>query len=269
MKLSAVLLIALAVIIAVVPPLTECAREGKALATADGRQVPMKCHWTAIASMAMAVPLLATGVMQWFSKRKETRRSLSILGAIMGAFVILFPTALIGVSPPRGHLQPDHAPDVALHGRACDWHQPVRPDCRRAPAGAGSMSLGRLVLRNISGSTFRSSVVFLCALLVAGLALSTVLIVHGAEESLRLASRRLGADIVVVPEGTEAKIGTALLMGMPTKTWMPQDTLDKIARVPGVAEASPHSIWPLWKTPPAARRPTCSWWPSIRRPTSR
>jgi hypothetical protein len=35
--------------------------------------------------------------MQWFSKRKETRRSLSILGAIMGAFVILFPTALIGV----------------------------------------------------------------------------------------------------------------------------------------------------------------------------
>ena len=97
MKLSAVLLIALAVLIAVVPPLTECAREGKALATADGRQVPMKCHWTAIASIAMAVPLLATGVMQWFSKRKETRRSLSILGAIMGAFVILFPTALIGV----------------------------------------------------------------------------------------------------------------------------------------------------------------------------
>jgi putative ABC transport system permease protein len=102
------------------------------------------------------------------------------------------------------------------------------------------MSLSRLVLRNISGSTFRSSVVFLCALLVASLALSTVLIVHGAEESLRLASRRLGADIVVVPEGTETKIGTALLMGMPTKTWMPQDNLDKIARVPGVAEASPQ-----------------------------
>ncbi len=36
MKISAVLLIALAVLIAVVPPLTECAREGKALATAAG-----------------------------------------------------------------------------------------------------------------------------------------------------------------------------------------------------------------------------------------
>jgi putative ABC transport system permease protein len=62
---------------------------------------------------------------------------------------------------------------------------------------------------------------------------------HGAEEACGN-FQRLGADIVVVPEGTETKIGTALLMGMPTKTWMPQDTLAEIARVPGVAEASPQ-----------------------------
>jgi hypothetical protein len=97
MKLSAVLLIGLAILIAVVPPLTECMHEGKLLTTTDGRQVPMKCHWTAIASIAMAVPLLAVGIMQWFSKRKETQRALSLLGAIMGTFVILFPTTLIGV----------------------------------------------------------------------------------------------------------------------------------------------------------------------------
>ncbi len=97
MKLSAALLIGLALLIAVVPPLTECAREGKLLATADGRQVPMKCHWTAIASISLAVPLLAIGIMQWFSKRKETQRALSLLGAMLGAFIILFPTALIGV----------------------------------------------------------------------------------------------------------------------------------------------------------------------------
>src|SRR5512136_2171118 len=97
MKLSAVLLIGLAVLIAVVPPLTECAREGKALATADGRQVPMKCHWTAVASIAIAIPLFVTGALQWFNKRKESQRALSIVGAVMGAIVILLPTALIGV----------------------------------------------------------------------------------------------------------------------------------------------------------------------------
>ena len=97
MKISAVLLIGLAVLIAVVPPLTECAREGKLLATADGRQVPMKCHWTAVASITMAIPLLVVGIMQWFNKRKESKRALSILGAVMGAIVILLPTTLIGV----------------------------------------------------------------------------------------------------------------------------------------------------------------------------
>jgi hypothetical protein len=97
MKLSAVLLITLAVLVAVVPPLTECAREGKAVATAAGGLVPMKCHWTAVASIALAIPLLVTGVMQWFNKRKESQRALSILGAVMGVIVVLLPTALIGV----------------------------------------------------------------------------------------------------------------------------------------------------------------------------
>ena len=102
------------------------------------------------------------------------------------------------------------------------------------------MNLTRLVLRNIGGSAFRSGIVFLCALIVASLALSTVLIVRGADDSLRLALKRLGADIVIVPEGSEAKVGTALLMGVPTKTWMPLDSLDKIARAPGVAAVSPQ-----------------------------
>jgi undecaprenyl pyrophosphate phosphatase UppP len=35
--------------------------------------------------------------MQWFNKRKESKRSLSILGAVMGVIIILLPTALIGV----------------------------------------------------------------------------------------------------------------------------------------------------------------------------
>jgi hypothetical protein len=96
-KISAVLLIALAVLIAVVPPLTECAREGKTMALANGQSAPMRCHWTALASLAMALPLFVAGVMQWFSKRKENKRSLSILGMAMGAVVIALPTVLIGV----------------------------------------------------------------------------------------------------------------------------------------------------------------------------
>ena len=102
------------------------------------------------------------------------------------------------------------------------------------------MNLYRLAFKNISGNSFRSGVVALCALLVAAFALTTTLLMRGAESSLRLAIDRLGADIVVVPAGSEAKIESALLMGVPAKFWMPEDNVDKIAAIPGVEAVSPQ-----------------------------
>src|SRR4030066_867130 len=102
------------------------------------------------------------------------------------------------------------------------------------------MNLFQLALKNISGNSFRSGVVFLCALLVAAFALTTTLLMRGAENSLRLAINRWGADIVVVPAGSEAKIESALLMGAPAKFWMPQDRVDQIAAIPGVEAVSPQ-----------------------------
>ena len=102
------------------------------------------------------------------------------------------------------------------------------------------MNLTRLALRNIAGSSFRSWVVGICAFLVAGFAIAIMLILRGTENSLRLANDRLGADIIVVPDGTTTKVETALLMGNPTEVWMPQSNLAKIAAIPGVAAASPQ-----------------------------
>jgi putative ABC transport system permease protein len=102
------------------------------------------------------------------------------------------------------------------------------------------VTLGRLAWRNITGSSFRSTVVFLCALVVAGLALSTVLIVRGARDSLSLAMDRLGADIIVVPAGGESKVESALLMGGATKVSMSGRKVAEIAAVPGVAAVSPQ-----------------------------
>ncbi len=102
------------------------------------------------------------------------------------------------------------------------------------------MNLYQLALRNISGNAFRSWVVALCALLVGGLTLATTLIMRGAENSLRLANERLGADILIVPEGTVTKVESALLMGHADEVWMPADNLDKIAAVPGIEQVSPQ-----------------------------
>jgi putative ABC transport system permease protein len=102
------------------------------------------------------------------------------------------------------------------------------------------MTYVQLALNNIRGSAFRSWAVLICALVVAGFALTTTLIMRGAENSLRLALERLGADIIVVPQGSQTDIEGALLMGTPTRMWMPKANLASIAAVPGVAAASPQ-----------------------------
>lgn len=97
MKVPAILIAVLAISIAVIPYFENCQHDGKVLTLANGRTVPMKCFWTAMAEIAVGVPLLGVGGLLAFSKRKETRRSLAILGATLGAFAMLLPTALIGV----------------------------------------------------------------------------------------------------------------------------------------------------------------------------
>jgi len=95
----------------------------------------------------------------------------------------------------------------------------------------------------------------------SGFSLSAVMIIRGAEDSLRLALNRLGADIIVVPEGAETKVETALLMGKPVKVWMPQENLDKIARIPGWPWHLHSSIFRPFPMLRAVPWPRCSWSP--------
>jgi putative ABC transport system permease protein len=101
-------------------------------------------------------------------------------------------------------------------------------------------SLIGLALRGIAGSGLRSWLIGACALVVAGVGLSTVIVVYGARQSLHLALERLGADVLVVPNGAQAPVQGALLMGTPTKKWMPTADVQRIAAVLGVAAASPQ-----------------------------
>ncbi len=90
-------MIVLALAIAIVPAFTDCQSQGKAITLANGSTIPMKCHWTGIAEIATGVPLLAVGAMMIPARRKSNILSLSILGIILGIFVVLLPNSLIGV----------------------------------------------------------------------------------------------------------------------------------------------------------------------------
>jgi putative ABC transport system permease protein len=103
------------------------------------------------------------------------------------------------------------------------------------------MSAFQLALKNISGNAFRNFVVALCATLVSAFVLFTAVIMRGAESSLRLTIDRLGADVIVVPLGSQDTVESALLMGVPARVWMPKkDNLEKIAAIPGVEVVTPQ-----------------------------
>lgn len=97
MKVASFAIMVLAVLIGVVPMFTDCESAGRMLTLEDGRQVSMKCHWTARAELGLALPLLAVGAMMPFSKNRGSRRMLGIAGAALGIATILLPTELIGV----------------------------------------------------------------------------------------------------------------------------------------------------------------------------
>ena len=96
-KIAAVLIVVLALVIGIVPQFTDCQSQGRAIELPNGKTVAMKCHWTATAELALAIPIAAVGVLLGFSRRKESMRNLSILGIVLGAVAILVPATLIGV----------------------------------------------------------------------------------------------------------------------------------------------------------------------------
>jgi len=97
MKIIAIVLMISGLVTIFVPSFYTCAAYGKAIQLPSGKSIPMKCLWTARAEIGIGVLLLAVGIFLFISRKLESRRFLSILALIVGIFIILFPTALIGV----------------------------------------------------------------------------------------------------------------------------------------------------------------------------
>lgn len=97
MKIFGSVNVVMGAVIAALPVFNNCSYDGKLLTLANGNTVPMKCLWTAQAEIAVGVSLAALGILLLTNRGGEAGRSLGILGMILGAFVILLPTALIGV----------------------------------------------------------------------------------------------------------------------------------------------------------------------------
>jgi hypothetical protein len=97
MKIIGAVLIVLSLVVAIAPIFTDCQSQGRAIVLENGKTIPMKCHWSGVAELVVAVPLLVLGILFLVNNNKLVIRSLSILGIVLGILIFLIPTTLIGV----------------------------------------------------------------------------------------------------------------------------------------------------------------------------
>ena len=60
---------------------------------------------------------------------------------------------------------------------------------------------------------------------------------NGGMQSL---ANRLGADIIVVPQGYDSKIESALLRGEPNSFYFKLEVVDRLKKIEGIERASPQ-----------------------------
>jgi hypothetical protein len=97
MKVIGAIIVVLALVVGILPQFTDCLAQGKAIELPNGATMPMKCHWTRQAEVAIAIPLGLVGILTVTNKRRQTLRALSILAVALGLGAILLPAYLIGV----------------------------------------------------------------------------------------------------------------------------------------------------------------------------
>lgn len=102
------------------------------------------------------------------------------------------------------------------------------------------LSLSSLALRNLKRKRFRSITIMLSVMLAVCLVFSATTVLESVKRSLDLGLSRLGADILVVPQGQDTKGRSVILAGEPAAFYMDDSVFGKVAAVPGVRKAAPQ-----------------------------
>ncbi len=97
-----------------------------------------------------------------------------------------------------------------------------------------------LSIKNLNRKFLRTLILLLAVTAVVGTLFAATIFATGMRNALKIGTYRLGADVLVVPEGSEVQAKTALLSGEPTTFLMSRDVLDKVRKVDGVKRASPQ-----------------------------
>jgi putative ABC transport system permease protein len=112
------------------------------------------------------------------------------------------------------------------------------------PHGAGvRLLLGSLALQNLGRRSARTLLLVAAVSICTGAVFTGAVLMNSIETSIEVGFTRLGADMLVVPEGTLTNITAALLTAEPTDLTLDDSLLDRLAGLKGVRRAAPQLIF--------------------------
>lgn len=117
------------------------------------------------------------------------------------------------------------------------------------------LSLFRLARQNIKRQVFRTLMVVLTVGLATGTLFTATMLLRGVETGIRQGSNSLGADLLVVPMGSEldtqailsGESKTMLMGAVTTTTFLKQDVVSQMTRIYGIADATPQLYLSTWE----------------------
>ena len=95
-----------------------------------------------------------------------------------------------------------------------------------------------LAINNLKRKKFRTACLLIVVLILAFTLFAGAVMSSSLENGMNSMQRRLGADLMVVPKGTEEKAEGILIKGEPNYFYFDKNILDRVAQVEGVAQAS-------------------------------
>lgn len=103
-----------------------------------------------------------------------------------------------------------------------------------------NLTLFNIAKMNIKRQPIRTFFLGFLIFILAFVLFSGTFLVKSLNDGLTSLSDRLGADIIVVPQGYDSKIEGALLRGEPNTFYFDIEAVDRIRKIEGVSNASPQ-----------------------------
>jgi putative ABC transport system permease protein len=118
----------------------------------------------------------------------------------------------------------------------------LRPATPAAPASVRFL-LTRLALQNLGRRTGRTVLLLMAVAICAGAIFTGVVLLRSIEGSMAVGFTRLGADMLVVPQGTLTNISAALLTAEPTELTLDNAMLGRLSSLKGIRRIAPQLVF--------------------------